>query len=273
MTRRAYRSVVTGAGRGIGRSIAIGLAKRGSSVVVTDVDEEAADDTARAINDAGGRAIAKRCDVRNVDDMKAIATAAEDAFGTTELLVNNAGVMAAGQVDEIPLDEWRFCIDVNLWGTIHGCHVFVPAMKKRGFGKILNVGSIAGVICTPETAPYNVTKAGILALSETLSSELGMWGIDVTALCPTAVNTGFFDAMRTPNALHARMAKKALFGAVRHPDEVALAALDAVDAGRLYVFPQLDGKALWGIKRIMPRVFHGALRFARTHRLFERIAK
>ncbi len=178
------RAVVTGAGSGLGRAFCLALARRGARLVCADIDEAAARRTA---DEARGTAV--RCDVARVDEVEALAAAAERALGGIDVVINNAGVAVAGNVGDIPLDDWHWIVGVNFWGVVHGCHVFAPRLRAQGRGHILNVASAAGLLCPPGMAPYNATKAAVVALSETLSAELKSTGVGVTVLCPTFFRT------------------------------------------------------------------------------------
>jgi NAD(P)-dependent dehydrogenase (short-subunit alcohol dehydrogenase family) len=264
-------ALVTGGGSGLGRAFALELADRGAAVCVTDVREDTARATAEEATRRGVPALGLACDVRSAAAVEDAVRAAERALGPLDLCVNNAGVMVGGDLGEIPLDDWRLAIDVNLWGNIHGVHACAPRFKERGRGHFLNVASIAGVLAAPETGPYSVTKAGILSLTETTYAELGKWGVGATALCPSAVRTGIFDAMRSSNPLHKKLAEKnAALAGPREPEAIARIALDACERGELYVFPQPDAKAIWLAKRLMPGVFSRLARTARTRRWLER---
>lgn len=169
------------------------------------------------------------------------------------LVVNNAGVGAGGRVvGEAPLYEWQRVLGVNLWGVINGCHVFVPTLREAGRGGgVINVASAASFAAAPRMAPYNVSKAGVVSLSETLAAELAGTGIVVTVLCPTFVRTNIFGGeLIEPGA--AGMASRIARIAGVSADRVARATLDAHDSGRLYVVPQLDAQVLWRIKRLLP---------------------
>lgn len=112
-------------------------------------------------------------------------------------MINNAGVGAGGlPIGETGLDDWRWVLDINLWGPIHGCHVFAPILRDAGYGGIINVASAAAFGAAPGMAAYNVSKAGVLSLSETLAAELSGSGVNVTALCPTFVKTNIVQSGR-----------------------------------------------------------------------------
>jgi NAD(P)-dependent dehydrogenase (short-subunit alcohol dehydrogenase family) len=222
-------------------------------VVCADIDLAAAKETVLVIEEAGGDAIPALCDVSAEDDVRTLAeTAAEWLGDMPDLVVNNAGIGAGGRpVGETPLDDWRRTLGVNLWGVIHGCHVFAPAMREAGRGGIINVASAAGFTAAPRMAPYNVSKAGVVSLSETLAAELSGTGVAVTVLCPTFVKTNIFDGeLIDPEA--ARLAGKIARVAGFSPRRVARTTLDAHDRGRLYVVPQPDAQLLWRSKRLLP---------------------
>ena len=254
-TRQA-RAVVTGAGSGIGEAFALELAERGGRVVCADIDLAAAKETVVRIEGMGGEAVPAPCDVASEDDVRALAAAAGEWLGSPpDLVVNNAGIGAGGRpVGETPLDDWRRTIDVNLWGVIHGCHVFVPAMREAGRGGIINVASAAGFTAAPRMAAYNVSKAGVVSLSETLAAELSGTDVGVTVLCPTFVKTNIF-AGELIEPESARLAGKIARVAGFSPKRVARKALDAHDRVRLYVVPQPDAQLLWRSKRLLPGLY------------------
>lgn len=255
MARRTKNAdaVVTGAGSGIGRAVAREIARRGGRVVVADVDDVGAKETVAAIEAAGGEALAVDCDVADLAQVQALHDTALDWLDRPpHLVVNNAGIGAGGKVvGEAPMSEWQRTLGINLWGVINGCHVFVPTLRTAGRGGIINVASAAGFTAAPRMAAYNVSKAGVVSLSETLAAELTGTGVAVTVLCPTFVKTNIFDGdLIDPGAagLARRIAGIAGFSA----DRVARTTLDAHDKGRLYVVPQLDAQLLWRTKRLLP---------------------
>lgn len=250
---REARAVVTGAGSGIGRSFAIELAARGGSVVCSDIDEERAWETVALVDAAGGTATAVVCDVRESDDVVALRDRAVEWFSAPPtLLINNAGIGAGGHtVGNFGLDEWDRILQINLWGVIHGCHHFLPLMKDAGAGGVINVASAAGFAAGPRMAAYNVSKAGVMSLSETLAAELAGTGVRVSVLCPTFVKTNIFtgeDIEAGAADAAARLARVVGMS----PGRVARMTLDAHDRGRLCVVPQLDARAIWLSKRLTP---------------------
>jgi NAD(P)-dependent dehydrogenase (short-subunit alcohol dehydrogenase family) len=253
---RDATAVVTGAGSGIGRALARELARRGSRVVCADIDDERAGETVGLITASGGKGVAVRCDVTNLDDVAALVDAAHEHFASAPTVVaNNAGVATGGlPIGELSIEEWRRVVDVNLWGVIHGCHVFTPILRQQGRGGILNVASAASFASAAGMGAYNVSKSGVVSMSETLAAELAGTGIHVTTLCPTFVKTNIVvDGHIEQGSQQLANSLMRLTG--RSPDRVARIALDGLDAGRLYVMPQVEAKATWRFKRLAPAAY------------------
>lgn len=255
-SQNAY-AVVTGAGSGIGRSFAMELSKRGGTVVCADINLDAAQETVNLIeSQTSGKAFAVQCDVGVKEQVKALAEQAEKLMNhPVSLVINNAGVGLGGKFDEVSLEDWQWCMHVNLWGVIHGCHYFVPKFKQQGRGAIINVASAAGYTAAPEMTAYNVTKSSVLALSETLSAELRKDNIRVNVLCPTLVPTNIMKNGRLPGH-YAGLADDLLMNhAFTTSDQVAIKTLNNLDADKLYTIPQPDAKLFWIMKRASPALY------------------
>lgn len=151
------------------------------------------------------------------------------------LLINNAGIGLGGKFDEMSMEDWQWCMDVNLWGVIHGCRSFVPKFKQLGYGAIINVASAASYTAAPEMTIHNVSKAGVRALSETLAAELKKFDIQVNVLCPTLVPTNIIKNGKVPH-------KGILDYALTHlafttSDKVAKLTLNRLDRNKLLYHP------------------------------------
>ena len=264
------RAVVTGAGSGIGAAFAIELARRGSRVVCSDIDEVAAKRTVSAIADIGGEAVAITCDVTQLDEVVDLAKQSQSWFGAAPtLVINNAGVGSGGApIGELPLDDWHWVLGINLWGPIHGCHVFTPILRSaepsnrpRG---IINVASAAAFGAAPSMAAYNVSKAGTLSLSETLAAELSGTAVKVTVLCPTFVKTNIIESGRIPDQT-TQFANKLMRWIGLSPEKVARICLDAHDRGELYCMPQIEAKIGWNIKRLVPGTYTRGMGLVARH--------
>jgi NAD(P)-dependent dehydrogenase (short-subunit alcohol dehydrogenase family) len=253
---RGSRAVVTGAGSGIGQAFALELARRGGRVVCSDLNPVTAEATAEAIREQGGHALAVPCDVSRLEQVEALADQAQEWFGEAPtLVINNAGVGAGGKpVGEISMEDWHWVMGVNMWGVVHGCHVFTPRLRAGGGGGIINVCSTASFAAAPSMGPYNASKAAVLALSETLAAETAGAGITVTALCPTVVKTNIFRDGRIDDSVTSLMNKWVSLTGVS-AEGVAETTLKALDKGRLYVLPQVDARLIWRAKRYLPTTY------------------
>jgi NAD(P)-dependent dehydrogenase (short-subunit alcohol dehydrogenase family) len=253
-----FTALVTGGGSGLGRAFSLELAKRGGRVVDADINVKAAQETVDLL--AGSEALAVRCDVSKVSEFEEAIKAATDRFGAVDVLVNNAGVAVAGPIGVIPLEDWSFIVGVNLMGVVHGCHLLAPKMKATGRGWILNVASAAGLVSTRDMGPYNMTKAGVVALSETLMQEVVSSGVNVTVLCPTFFKTSIAESGRNHGEKDMmKLATKLMEKSALQAPEVACYAIDALERGELYAVPMADGRWMWRMKRIAPQFFYSTL--------------
>jgi NAD(P)-dependent dehydrogenase (short-subunit alcohol dehydrogenase family) len=266
------RAVVTGAGSGLGRAVALELADRGARVLCTDVNEASAAETVELLARRGASGHAMKVDVRKADEVGAMEEKARSLYGGTDVLVNNAGLAVVGELGKIPVEDWQYQVDVNLMGVIWGCHHFAPKMREQGGGFILNVASAAGIASAPLMGPYNVTKAGVIALSETLFVELSPHKIHVSALCPTFLRTNIHKDTRAHGMGTDKRTDKLVTEAKWSAEEIAKIAVRDMLRGRLYIIPQTDGKVLWRLKRALGQGFYSGLRQAMRKNLVDRMA-
>jgi NAD(P)-dependent dehydrogenase (short-subunit alcohol dehydrogenase family) len=251
-------AVVTGAASGIGRGLADRFAAEGMRVVLADVEQVALEHAERVMTDAGANVFAVRADVSDAAQVDALADSVMDRFGAVHVLCNNAGVGGGGLVWEQSLEDWQWVLGVNLWGVINGVRAFVPRMLKGGEeGHIVNTASMAGLLAGPGMGSYNVTKFGVVALSETLHHELAMASggkIKVSVLCPGFVDTNIDEADRnrplgryerppegTPEAAGREMFREILHSGQK-PSEVAQKVFDAMVDERFYILTHPEFK-------------------------------
>ena len=205
--------VVTGAGSGLGRELALRFAREGMKLALADVDEAALAKTESELKAAGTAAIAVRCDVSNGADVEALAARTLDAFGAVHVVCNNAGIAPLGVVWENTIADWQWTLGVNLWGVIHGVRVFTPILLRQDDeGHIVNTASVAGLIAPPGMGMYNVSKHAVVALSETLHHDLAARGTKVrcSVVCPAYFPSGIAESERSrPAALSEPRAKSA----------------------------------------------------------------
>ena len=261
------RAVVTGAGSGLGRALALDLAKRGASLIISDINPSSAEETAELVRQQQARAEAVVCDVTDRNAVFGLVEETEARLGGIDLIANNAGVAIGGPFDEISIEDWRWAVDINLWGVIYGCQAAVPKMRAQGRGYIINVASAAGLLAPPSMSAYNVTKAGVVSLSETLFAEYRTQGIHVSVVCPTFFRTNIIGAMRgaTTKKEDAQVIRWMERSKIQAPD-VDKAAVDSVRDGKLYVQPMREGRMAWRLKRTAPQRFYESL--SRAHKQF-----
>lgn len=186
---RGKRTIVTGGGSGIGRALALALAAEGADVVVTDIVQERIDEVVAELQKQGARAGGYRVDHADLEATRAFSERYAAEWGPVDVLCCNAGIGHGARIETTSLEEWERVLGVNLWGVIYMIHLFVPGMVDRRQGAILITASGAGLAPLPGMAPYNVTKAAMVSLAETLRMELAAHNIGVSALCPGVINT------------------------------------------------------------------------------------
>ena len=182
--------LITGAGSGIGAGIAAELASAGHHLVVTDVNHDAAEGVAASIRDAGGSAEALALDVTS-DDSVAAALAAVSR--PVEVLVNNAGLQHVARLEEFPLAKWDFLVQVMLTGVARVTRALLPGMRERGFGRIVNIGSIHSLVASPYKSAYVAAKHGLIGFSKVMALETADTDITINTICPTYVKTPLVD--------------------------------------------------------------------------------
>ena len=248
------RAVVTGAGSGLGRAFCVELSRRGARIVGADVRDEGLRETAALLPGAPMESFV--CDVSKRESVDALERFAQERLGGVDLLINNAGVAVAGEMGTVSGADWSWIVGVNLLGVAHGCEAFLPAMRRQKTGHVINVASLAGIACAPTMAPYNATKAAVIAISETLAGELMDTGVGVTVLCPSFFPTNIIEGSRGGDPKGRGMAEKMMAKSKWTADDVARMTLDGAAAGQLYVLPHAEGRLLWWVKRTAPQAFH-----------------
>ncbi|QUS41027.1 glucose 1-dehydrogenase [Tardiphaga alba] len=213
-------ALVTGAGNGNGRAIALGLAAHGADVVVTDIDEKAATDTARAIEATGPRAWHHRLDVTDVIACRKLAETIRGEAGDISILINNAGIIIREGIDsERAAENWRRVLDVNLNGVFNVTHAFLPSLRARR-GSVINLGSIASFVGVADTLGYSPSKGGVKLLTQALARELAKDGIRVNALAPGVIETAMTEGTRNDPARLAGFLGRTPLGRVGQPAEL-----------------------------------------------------
>lgn len=183
-------AIVTGAGRGIGKAIAIALAREGANIIAIDVDIQTAEEVAREIKSLDRQALAIQVDVSDSKEVNRMVQSVLEKFKRVDILVNNAAIIKRGSIEDLTEEDWDRVMDVNLKGAFNCAKAVVGAMKKQRYGKIVNISSIAGKIGDLASAPcYGASKAGMTCLAKSLARELASYGINANVVAPHAIKT------------------------------------------------------------------------------------
>lgn len=251
-------AVITGGASGIGRAVAEKAAVAGMKIVIADIEEAALKEAQRDLAEGGCDAIAVVTDVADAASVRDLRDRALQEFGAVHLVHNNAGVGGGGPIWQVPEQDWRWILGVNLWGVINGVTAFVPLLIEQGEGHVVNTASIAGLTTAPFLGPYNATKQAVVAISETLFKDLqasGVTGVGVSVLCPGFVRTRIAESARNrpawapervaddaEGAETLRTAISDMIASGIAPDAVAERVIDAVRTDTFYIrtHPELD---------------------------------
>jgi NAD(P)-dependent dehydrogenase (short-subunit alcohol dehydrogenase family) len=250
-------ALVTGAASGLGRALALRLGRDGWNVAVADVDAEGAAETVAKIGEATpSKAHGEALDVTDLQQWRELRQRLGQRWEHLDLLVNNAGICGAGKIGAMPIDELKRIVDVNLHGTIFGCCEMVDWLKTNpGGAHIINTASIAAFASAASMGAYSVSKAGVVALSETLFSELKPHGVGVTVLCPGFFASNLLQRGHWTETRDCEVAQRFVDRARFTADDIADLAIKAMNRKQLYVVHGLRARLVWRLKRWMPRTF------------------
>ncbi|MES2818034.1 MAG: SDR family oxidoreductase [Pseudomonadota bacterium] len=249
------RMMITGAGSGLGRELALRWAREGWQLALSDVNEPGLAETLSLVKAAGGDGFTQRCDVRDYSQLTALAQACEVKLGGIDVIVNNAGVASGGFFNELSLEDWDWQISINLMGVVKGCKAFLPLLE-RSKGKIVNVASMAALMQGPAMSNYNVAKAGVVALSESLLIELKHHEISVHVVCPSFFQTNLLDSFRGPTPAMKAQVGKLLEGSPITAAQIADYIYEDIAQGRFMILPHEQGRLAWAQKQTDPHALY-----------------
>jgi 2-hydroxycyclohexanecarboxyl-CoA dehydrogenase len=219
-------AIVTGGGSGIGRGISVMFAAEGCRVAATDINLEGAQETVALIEKAGGTGLALKCDATSGAEVHDAVEKVIAAWGKIDILVNNAGGLPSrAPVEEMSEEEWDRVVALNLKSAFLACKNVVPSMKKAGYGKIVNISSLGATQPPSSNLHYHSGKAGVLGLTRDLAVDLAAWHINVNAILPGPIRTGFFGERQHDDAYMAELGKTVPLGRVGTPEDIAGTAL------------------------------------------------
>jgi NADP-dependent 3-hydroxy acid dehydrogenase YdfG len=247
---------ITGAGSGFGSALAHRYASDGWNVAVTDINHERARQTLFEIERHGGNNFCMELDIVNADHWSRLEDSVRETWGGLEVLVNNAGVAASGNVEETSMKDWAWVLDIDLMGVVRGCHQFAGMMKEQHAGHIVNISSFAGLAGLPFISAYGVAKAGVIALSEALRAEMHPYGVGVTVACPAFVKTGLLDSFReTKPGTKARVTHWMETSGIT-ADQVAKDIANAVRDNKFMLLTHDQTRKAWRMKRWFPERYY-----------------
>lgn len=257
------RILITGAGSGLGKALALLFAKNGCRVACTDLKLETAQQTLAEIERSGGQGLALAQDVSSDTSFDEVIDLLKQRWGGLDVLINNAGVATAGTVAESPLQQWRFAININLMGCVRGSRAAAQLMSEQGGGHIVNVASFAGIANPPALASYNATKAAVISLSESLRFEMFPHQVGVSVACPSFFKTALLETSQqqaTPGDGSSapqmeKIVHRLMERATVTSEDVAADIYDAVIKNRFLIITHADARQRYHIKRIAPEMF------------------
>jgi NAD(P)-dependent dehydrogenase (short-subunit alcohol dehydrogenase family) len=239
-------SIITGAGSGIGRASALLFSKKGSIVIVADLNEQSGTETVELIREQNGQAIFKKTNVTVASDVKQLIDFTHQQYGRIDILFNNAGLEYFTTIEETTEEEWDRTINTNLKGVFLGLKYVMPIMKNQQYGSIINMASVAGLAAWPGLGVYSAAKGGVVLLSKAAAAEYGKFGIRVNSLCPGSIRTPlleeqFLGKMEDPAAAESRLLSHYPLNRLGSPDEVANAAVFLASDSASFVTGQAFG--------------------------------
>ena len=243
---RGKKALVTGAASGIGRSIALALAREGADLFLIDIDEAGLATVVEEIRMIGVEVIGKTCDVADADQLTASINALKNSWGKLDILVNNAGVLYYGRTEKMTEEEWDHLLAVNLGAPIRLTRRLLPILRAQPEAHILNLSSVAGLVPARKMAAYQTSKFALVGLSEALRAEYGPYGLGVTVLCPGFVKTKMLDSALKQNRLPPFLQLS--------PDLVAKRAIKAIRKNQGLVVISAFARFLWLLHRLSPLI-------------------
>lgn len=247
-------AVITGAGSGIGQKTAIEFARRGANIAAIDLRPDGIEQTAALVRELGRSASTHLADVSDADRMATLPAEVLETHSACHVLVNNAGVTSAGAFEKETLEDLRWIVGINVWGVLHGCHAFLPALREADEAHIVNLSSMVGLLGLPQNASYSLTKGAVRAFSEALRAELVPTNIGVSTVFPGAINTNIMhgargaEADRLSTMANNRLAPRLL----RPPSAVAAKIVRAIEKDKARVLVGPDAHAVDLLARLLP---------------------
>jgi NAD(P)-dependent dehydrogenase (short-subunit alcohol dehydrogenase family) len=255
--------VVTGAGGGLGRAISLAFASEGARVIAVDIDLAEAEKTAAALWDGNCDCLPLSADATRREECADMAARVLSECGRVDILMNCVGIGVGGRLSEFSLEDWEKAIEINLMGTLVPLYSFLPHMLERKSGHIATISSASGLLASPFTAPYNMTKFALVGLGDAMRGELAGFGIGVTTICPTAIRTRFMEhAIATTTTEGDRKVRRALIKTwekAYDPDKAARLIVEGIKKNKPMIIIGNEIRFLYWLKRMSPWLYYKIL--------------
>ena len=246
---QSKRVLITGAASGLGKALAQTFVSNNHKVCIVDVNDERGEATLAELQQSNPNCFYRHCDVTSKQQITDCVDAVVERWNGIDIIVNNAGVASGGPFDWLSEDDWNWVMGINFFGVLSGCKAAVPHMKKQGNGHLINVASMAGLLNPPGMSNYNVSKAAVISLSETLVAELKPYGIGATCLCPSFFKTNLGESMRSPDKATSDSLAKLMESSDEHSaEDIAKLVYEAVEKEQFLLMPHTDARAAWEYK-------------------------
>ncbi len=253
--------IITGGGAGLGRALALELARAAAIIHILDIHGDRANETHDLIVKIGGMAISHQVDVTNYPHLSEVIEAIYHKEGKIDILINNAGMSMTGEVRDFELDHWRRTIELNLMGVIHGITIIYPMMVNQGFGQIVVISSMAGLAPVPLIAPYLSSKYALVGLSRVLRTEGESLGVKVNLVCPGRLDTTLLDNSEILNVDRDRFLLKVPFRAVSLSRAVQIIVKGMIKNRSMILFPAFV-RWMWWADRYFPFILKPFFRYS-----------
>jgi len=244
------RVLVTGGASGLGAALVAQFVAEGHQVLSTDVSVDGPDDGASYL----------KLDVRSPEDWAKAVEWCEQNWGGLDILINNAGIATGGRIDVESLDEWDRVVDINLMGVVRGCRAFTPVFKRQRSGHLVNTASAAGLVHPPMMSSYNTVKAGVVALSETLSHELHPYDVTVSVVCPSFFRTNLGDSIQGDDTQMGATARQLIEKSPRSAEDIAAGVIAGIKKKQFLIIPDRPALMAWRTKRFARPLYDRQMR-------------
>ena len=262
MLQITKRLLITGGATGLGKALAMCWAQHAQQqaidlkICIADINEERGKETEAQLNQLGVAAFYQHCDITQLSDIHALQTAIKDRWQGVDIVINNAGVATGGSLTSEPLSQWKWVFDINLFGMVQMCQVFVEDFRAQGSGHFINIASQAGITPIPLMSSYNAVKSAVVAFSETLRLELAMDNIDVSVVCPSFFKTHLDESLEKSDPMAKEMVRYFFSKAQVTAQDVAEYVYQHANKGRFMIVTHKEGRRAFNMKRFLPNKWY-----------------